>query len=646
MSEQLQSVIKDRLKSFICIFGISFLVTLFFNSSGFIHFWNRAIYDLCIKNRVSGTEKRNPFIATIDLNDTGINVLGEQLDTRRAFADIIEVLEDSNVSVAALDFLFRTEKRSDTDFTSTVERMGYTVIAALAVEKKMMSPPYAALSKTDQDLLRRHVWNINVIEKGKIPQAGTFLLPFPALTEAAAQIAHINMEPDSDGIYRKTPLLYEWNGGFIPSLGLAAAVLHLGIDIETIELKAGEYLALPLYDNEIIRIPIDEQGRMFIPYKQTWKDDKQRLSFHTIVEAKNNDDLFSSVFNDLNGRTAIIAEISTDQKDYGPTAFEQLYPLSGVHAEVLSGILDGLENRSFIGTASLLFKLISLLLILLAAFFLVNIKKELVYHFGFLFILILYSGVTVYRWQNNAILPWFAFPVIFLSFLWITSFVNRLLKSYRDKLLMRNALSRYFPHALAERILKERKTDLTPSYKELTILFSDIAGFTKWSSDKSPETVHQFLNEYLESMAEIIFSHGGTIDKFMGDGILAFYGDPFDMPNHTEQALRSAIAMQKKVRELAEKWKPIVGIDLRIRIGINIGKVIVGNLGSKTRIEYTVIGAAVNLAQRMESNAPIGGILVTTEVHEKVKDKFTFSEKRSIEAKGYGEPIEAYVVSA
>jgi class 3 adenylate cyclase len=102
--------------------------------------------------------------------------------------------------------------------------------------------------------------------------------------------------------------------------------------------------------------------------------------------------------------------------------------------------------------------------------------------------------------------------------------------------------------------------------------------------------------------------------------------------------------MQEKIRALAEKWKPVVDIDLKVRVGINTGKVIVGNLGNKTRIEYTVIGAAVNLAQRMESNAPVGGILVTADVREKVKDKFTFAEKLDVTVKGYGEAIEAYVV--
>jgi adenylate cyclase len=232
-----------------------------------------------------------------------------------------------------------------------------------------------------------------------------------------------------------------------------------------------------------------------------------------------------------------------------------------------------------------------------------------------------------------------------LLFLWAGSFLLRLVGRYQEQLLLQNALSRYFPSALAQRIMRERKTELIPAYKDLTILFSDISGFTKWSSDKDPELVHSFLNDYLETMAGILFANGGTVDKFMGDGILAFFGDPFDMPDHCERCLKAAIEMQDKIREFSEKWKPLTSLDLKVRVGINTGKVIVGNLGSKTRIEYTVIGADVNLGQRMESNAPVGGILVTAAVYEKLKDKFAFAEKRDVIVKGYAQPIEAYVVA-
>jgi adenylate cyclase len=499
-------------------------------------------------------------------------------------------------------------------------------------------------------MLREHLWHdndITVKNPGSIPEARTFLLPFEDLSAAAKLLAHVNMEPDKDGLYRRVPLLYRWEDGYIPSLALAAAVLYLRIPAKSIELDAGSYLTLSFSEKEKIKIPIDARGNMLIPYTSTWAQNQNRISLHKIVEAKDVPVVRDSYSDYLAGdQIALIAEISTLQKDSGPTSFERIFPLSGIHTCVLSGILNAeTQNKlAFIDMPSFSYKFFVVLLLLCVAFFFINTRRDLWFHFGFFSALLLFSSLTLYRWFSAAIAPWYALPVTSLFFLWLSSFLFRLTARYREQELLKNALSRYFPRALAERIMREKRTELIPAYKELTVLFSDISGFTKWSSDKSPDAVHGFLNDYLESMAAILFSHGGTVDKFMGDGILAFFGDPFELPDHTERCIRAAIAMQKKIGVLAEKWKDIVDINLRVRVGINTGKVIVGNLGSQTRIEYTVIGAAVNLAQRMESNAPVGGILVTSAVQEKVKDQFTFGEKRFVVVKGYEENIEAYEV--
>lgn len=647
MSEQLQSVPR-RVKNpprFAAVLAVSLCASGLLFLCGVTGLWDQGIYDRCIKLRVlSGKEILDRRIATVDITDESIETLAGQLDTRAAFADALDVLADSNAAVV-LDLLFKYRKTDDAAFTGVIKITKDPVIAAVAVDKKIMNPSSRELTEAERQMLNRHLWRVKVLQKGDIPQAGTFFLPFPELGESVKQIAHINIEPDPDGIYRRIPLLYEWNGGYIPSLALASAVLFYQIPVETIELKAGEYLSLPLSEKEVIRIPVDKQGRMLIPYCETWKDDNRRIPFHAIVNAKTDDDIYDTVINDLNNRIAFIAEISAEQKDFGPTPFERLFPLSGAHTAVISGILNGFEKRSLIGVVSPLYKILTVLLFLVCTFLICNVKKDARFHLGFLFILLAFSAVTFFRWQDGAIYPWYALPVTTLFFLWACSFLVRLAARYKEQLLLRNALSRYFPNALAERIMRERKTELIPDYKDLTILFSDISGFTKWSSEKSPELVHAFLNDYLETMAGILFVNGGTVDKYMGDGILAFFGDPFSMPDHCERCLRAAIAMQERIRLLAEKWKPLADIELKVRIGINTGKVIVGNLGSKTRIEYTVIGAAVNLAQRMESNAPVGGILVTAAVWEKLKDKFSFSEKKAVTVKGYAEPIDAYVVA-
>jgi len=647
MSERLQSVPRrpslNKAARFTAIAAVSFFVSGILSVCGVTGSWDRGIYDLCLKLRVlNGSESQNRIVASIDINDSSVETLSGRLDTRTAFADALEVLTESNAAVA-FDFLFRYEKSHDAKFVNAVKKAKDAVMAVVAVNEEITGAPYRELTEIERRILRRHIWHIKVLKKGNIPRAGTFFLPFPALGEAAKQLAHINIEPDPDGIYRRIPLFYEWEGGYIPSLSLAAAVLFLQIPVETIELKAGAHVALPLSEKEVIRIPVDNQGRMLVPYSEAWNSNK-RIPFHTVVNAKNDMAVFDKVFSGMNNRIALVAEISADQKDFGPTAFERLYPVSGAHAAVIGSILDGLEGRSFIGNVPLFYKILTILFLLACAFVSCNVKNDTRFHLCFLAALLFFSCLTFLRWRHAAIYPWYALPIAMFCLIWAVAFFIRLAARNREQLLLRSALSRYFPHALAERIMRERKTELIPVYKDLTILFADICGFTKWSSEKSPEHVHAFLNDYLESMADILFAYGGTIDKYMGDGILAFFGDPLEMPDHCERCLHAAIAMQKEIKFLADKWKPLSNIDLKVRIGINTGKVIVGNLGSKTRIEYTVIGADVNLAQRMESNAPIGGILVTAAVREKARDKFTFSQKQLIAVKGYAETIEAYVV--
>jgi len=649
MSEQSQSVQQKPLfkkpAHFIAVLTVSICAAILLFLCGVTPLLDQGIYDIYVKYRVlSGKESLDRRIVTIDINDESIEILGDKLDTRAAFTDALDVLAESNTAVS-FDLLFKYKKSDDTAFINAIEITKDAVIAAVAVDKKIMNPSNRELSEAERQILSRHLWHIKVLQKGNIPQAGTFLLPFNALGEAVTQIAHINIEPDLDGIYRRIPLLYEWNGGYIPSLALATAVLYYRIPVETIELKAGAYLTLPLSEDEIIRIPIDNQGRALIPYTETYKDNNRRISLHTIVSAKTDEDVFDTVVTSLNNRIALMAEISAEQNDFGPTPFERLFPLSGTHTAVISGILNGLEKRAFIGMVPFFYKIFALLLLLACALIICSAEKDARFHLGFFIVLAVFSSITFILWKVFAVYPWYALPVIMLLILWAGSFFVRLVGRYQEQLLLQNALSRYFPSALAQRIMRERKTELIPNYKDLTILFSDISGFTKWSSDKNPELVHSFLNDYLETMAGILFANGGTVDKFMGDGILAFFGDPFEMPDHCERCLKAAIEMQDTIRQFSEKWKPLTALDLKVRVGVNTGKVIVGNLGSKTRIEYTVIGADVNLGQRMESNAPVGGILVTAAVYEKLKDKFAFSEKRDVTVKGYAEPIEAYVVA-
>ncbi len=145
-------------------------------------------------------------------------------------------------------------------------------------------------------------------------------------------------------------------------------------------------------------------------------------------------------------------------------------------------------------------------------------------------------------------------------------------------------------------------------------------------------------------MTEIVFRHEGTVDKFIGDGLMVFFGDPDPQPDHALRCVRAAIEMQEKVRELRAKWVTAGDMPIQIRIGINTGMVVVGNMGSAKRLSYTVIGSAVNMAQRLESNGPVDGILISQRTWELVRDVFSTSPMKEIMVKGYEEPVPVYEV--
>jgi class 3 adenylate cyclase len=179
--------------------------------------------------------------------------------------------------------------------------------------------------------------------------------------------------------------------------------------------------------------------------------------------------------------------------------------------------------------------------------------------------------------------------------------------------------------------------------KLLTIVFSDLRGFTEFSDKADPEDVIDLLNDYLSVMTALVFKYEGTLDKIMGDGMLVFFGDPIPMPDHAERAVKMAIAMKEKIKHLQEKW-PLEEYQLNIGIGINTGYVTVGNIGSENRMDYTVIGKQVNLASRLQSEAKAGQILISKRTFEAVKEFIEAEEIQEITVKGLRSPISVYNV--
>jgi adenylate cyclase len=221
--------------------------------------------------------------------------------------------------------------------------------------------------------------------------------------------------------------------------------------------------------------------------------------------------------------------------------------------------------------------------------------------------------------------------------------VNGMAAGLAERERVKSAFARYVSHQVMDSILESKIDTLTGDRRRVSVLFCDIRGFTTISEKLPPETVVQLLNEYFERMVEVVFRNNGTLDKFIGDGLMVIFGAPEDDPHQEEHALKTAIEMQQELRALAEKWKP-EGLNLRIGIGINSGPAIVGNIGSSRRMEYTAIGDTVNLASRLESaTKELGvGILISEYTHNALRGSFRFRNMGSVHVKGRVEPVLTY----
>jgi adenylate cyclase len=225
--------------------------------------------------------------------------------------------------------------------------------------------------------------------------------------------------------------------------------------------------------------------------------------------------------------------------------------------------------------------------------------------------------------------------------------VNAMAVGLKERDKVKSTFAHYVSHQVMDSILKSGSgLQLTGDRRRITVLFCDIRGFSTISEKLPPEKVVRLLNEYFESMVEVVFRNNGTLDKFIGDGMMVLFGAPEDDPYQEEHAMKTAIEMQEELHRLAEKWAP-EGVMIRSGVGINSGPAVVGNIGSSRRMDYTAIGDTVNLASRLESaTKDLGvGILVSEYTYIALKGNFRFKEMGSIHVKGRTDPVLTYTLA-
>ena len=246
-------------------------------------------------------------------------------------------------------------------------------------------------------------------------------------------------------------------------------------------------------------------------------------------------------------------------------------------------------------------------------------------------------------------------PVIFPIASMITPFAfnlsYKLFKEGQDKKFLKNTFGNYISSELVDQMYESKEIpELGGKEGYHTLIFSDVASFSSFSEAMTAPELVELLNEYLTAMTKIILDNGGTVDKYIGDAIVAFYGAPVDVEDHENKAIKTVIEMNEKLDELRQKWKtegdkwPDLVKNMEHRVGVNTGYLVTGNMGSELQMNYTCMGDTVNLAARLESGSKQWGIdaQVAESVYSKTKDNFVFRELGGIRVKGKTEPVNVY----
>lgn len=227
----------------------------------------------------------------------------------------------------------------------------------------------------------------------------------------------------------------------------------------------------------------------------------------------------------------------------------------------------------------------------------------------------------------------------------LTDSFNRMARSLREKEMIKRAFTRYVAREVVEEILKDPEhLVLSGERRQVTVLFCDVRGFTPLSERLSPEEVVLLLNDFYNLMIETTFKYDGTLDKFLGDAVMAVFGAPMAHPDHSARAIRTALAMQEGIGGLNERRVRDGKEAISVGIGVSAGEAVAGTVGTEDRMEYTVIGDSVNLAARLESNAKPGQILISHRTYERVRDLVEVRPLGRIRVKGKEEEVEVYEV--
>ena len=562
------------------------------------------------------TPSQDVTIITID--EEAIEKYGQWPWPRDTLANLIVELRQAETGVIVMPILFSEPDRFGHDETFC-EALGYgTVIAQVGTTQKRTSNPVPrGVAKIGNPLDFLYEWS------GMVG-------PTPKLANCTQGVGVINTAPEVDGVVRRVPLLMKIGDEVYPNM--AIETIRVAVGDPSYQVKADDFGVTAIRVPAYTTINTDANARIWLRWNK---------QFNTISAA-------SQDFSSAAGTTVIIALTAEGLSSVVATPTGEKYDYV-VSANSLQTILDGESIKRF-----------DSLLELMLAFF-VGCVIIVVCRYTPYWSIALLLGVGTIGGLNYTSIAFDGLVLFDITWILLTAFVVgfhstflRFILEFRLKQQIRKQFEKYLdPRQVAILVKDPSKLKLGGERKEMSFLFMDIVGFTPisehYKNKDDPEGLVEVINDYLNRMSKIVLDNGGTIDKYMGDCIMAFWNAPLDCPNHAEMAVKTAIECAEETDKIKTEFKERGLPDINIGSGVNTGTCIVGNMGSEMRLDYSVIGDAVNLAARLEAttrnykdeNGKVTPLLYSSFTKEKLKN-IQSVEVDKIKVKGKKELITIY----
>lgn len=600
-----------------------------------------------LKTQLRGVRPSTNEVVIVALDDKTLDKLQSARTFQRTnWATLVSKLSQAGAKAIGFDITFQesdaSDPTNDQKFADAI-RSANNVVLGLQMDLEDRTGPKRP-AKGDLDPEMQQIVNekqIFAAESGAPANGATFFLArdsfkpnLPLLTKAAAAFGFVNFYPDADGHLRYQPQAIEYGGRIYPSLDIQLARLYLGAFSPVLNYTSAGYIDNIAIDQQH-HVLTDNIGRVLIDFGGP-AGTYETVSMIDVM----NGQVAGDVFKD---KIVLIGATSVGLRDVVSTPFQKQLPGVELHANIIENLLHDRYLFRELGQQGIDAAIV-LFFGLILAFFAprLNASRSVVYT------VLLAAAFIFFNFWAFLRLNWvlsFWIPFLDLTVTSGTLISYKYLTEERERKRTKSTFQYYLdPHVVDQVVDQPEKLKLGGEKREMTVLFSDIRGFTSFSEKMAPAEVVQFLNQYFNRMQGIIFRNRGTLDKLIGDAVMCFWNHPLDIKDHAARAVVTALEMVQAVEELREVLVLPGGAKFEIGIGVNTGPMVVGNMGSETRLSYTVMGDNVNLGSRLESLNKYYGtrILISDSTFNSIRDMVMCRELDTIQVKGKSQAVTIY----